>query len=647
MSGEDDFTPRLGRIRDVGAAGGKRFRQRVTKVAARLAKPVGKPGFTGSRYGRGAVAGRMASVRGQRLPRHRMRRVTVKVHIARSKSGAGRAAFNAHLKYLQRDGVDRDGRGGELYSSRDEGIGAREFLERSESDRHQFRIIVSPEDGDQMGDLKSNTRQLMDRMESDLGTRLDWLAVDHHNTGHPHTHVVIRGKDQLGRDLIIAREYLTQGLRRQAEDLVTQTLGPRRDLEIMRARQSEISQDRFTGIDRQLLSEVREGIVAIPPPYTSADRFQRSLKLARLKHLEGLRLASRTRASQYQLEQGWADTLRQMGRRGDIIRTLSASHTQARIDDLKMFETRAPGTSPVLGEVIASGPADELRDTRYLLVREFDGGTWHVDAAGLDAGSMPPKGAIVEVSTAIGEPRASDRTIARIAERSGGIYSDALHSGADPGSSEAYRLAHKRRLEALRRAGIVMRNSDGSWQVGPDFLERAGEFERTRAGGAQIVIRSWISVSDQLEHPGATWLDTFDDASDGRMGQVELAAKRRARMNFLRGQGVLAQSEARVSEEVLVKLKMEELLTASKDVARRTGQGAAELQPGGSFSGTMQTTVDLAQGRMAVVGNGKEFVLVPWRRQLVQQLGREIAVYQTARGLEYSTALSRTKGLTR
>ena len=110
---------------------------------------------------------------------------------------------------------------------------------------------------------------------------------------------------------------------------------------------------------------------------------------------------------------------------------------------------------------------------------------------------------------------------------------------------------------------------------------------------------------------------------------------------------MLAQSEARVSEEVLVKLKMEELLTASKDVARRTGQGAAELQPGGSFRGTMQTTVDLAQGRMAVVGNGKEFVLVPWRRQLVQQLGREIAVYQTARGLEYSTALSRTKGLTR
>ena len=645
MSAEDDFTPRLGRIRDVGAAGGKRFRQRVAKVAARLAKPAGKPGFTGSRYGRGAVAGRMASVRGVRLPRHRMRRVTVKVHIARSKSGAGRAAFNAHLKYLQRDGVDRDGRGGELYSSREEGIGAREFLERSESDRHQFRIIVSPEDGDKMGDLKSNTRQLMGRMESDLGTRLDWLAVDHHNTGHPHTHIVIRGKDQLGRDLIIAREYLTQGLRRQAEDLVTQTLGPRRDLEIMRARQSEISQDRFTGIDRQLLSEAREGIVAIPPPSTSADRFQRSLKLARLKHLEGLRLASRMNAGQYQMEQGWADTLRQMGRRGDIIRTLSASHTQARIDDLKMFETRAPGTSPVLGEVIASGPADELRDTRYLLVREFDGGTWHVDAAGLGAGSMPPKGAIVEVSTAIGEPRASDRTIARIAERSGGIYSNALHAAAEPGSSAAYRLAHKRRLEALRRAGVVMRNSDGSWQVGSDFLDRAASYERVQNSAAKIVVRSWISLSEQIAHPGATWLDSADQSVESR--NAEFGAATQARRDHLRKQGLLGTDDVRLSEEVMGRLRSQELVCAASNVSKWTGQREASLQTGKALEGRLQSTIDLGQGRLGVVGNGKEFVLVPWRRDLGQYFGREITVAKTGQGITWTMGVDRSIGMSR
>lgn len=645
MSGEDDFTPRLGRPGDAGAAGGKRFRQRVAKAAARLAKPAGKPGFTGSRYGRGAVAGRMASVRGQRLPRYRMRCVMVKVHIARPKSGAGRAAFNAHLKYLQRDGVDRDGRGGELYASREDGIGSREFLERSESDRHQFRIIVSPEDGDQLGDLKSNTRQLMDRMETDLGTRLDWVAVDHHNTGHPHTHVVIRGKDQLGRDLIIAREYLTQGLRRQAEDIATQTLGPRRDLEVLRSRQSEVGQDRFTGIDRQLLGKVRDGTVVIAPASNSADRFQRSLKLARLKHLEGLRLASRTSAGQYQLQQGWDDTLRKMGRKGDFIRTLSASHTQTRIADLKMFEARAPGTSPILGEVIASGPADELRDTRYLLVREFDGGTWHVDAAGLDAGNLPPKGAIVEVSSARGEPRAADRTIAKIAERSGGVYSDELHAAAEPGSRAAYRLAHKRRLEALRRAGIVMRRSDGSWSIGTDFLDRAASYERARAGAATIVVRSWISLSEQIEHPGATWLDSFDQNVESR--SAEFGAATQARHEHLRKRGLLGVDATRLSEAVIAHLNSEELRQAVSSVAKQTGQSEALLRGGTSFEGRLQSTIDLGQGRFAVIGNGKEFLLAPWRQDLNQHFGREVAVTRTRQGISWAPDRGRSKGLSR
>jgi type IV secretory pathway VirD2 relaxase len=34
---------------------------------------------------------------------------------------------------------------------------------------------------------------VMRQMEEDLGTRLDWVAVDHFNTGHPHSHVVVRG----------------------------------------------------------------------------------------------------------------------------------------------------------------------------------------------------------------------------------------------------------------------------------------------------------------------------------------------------------------------------------------------------------------------------------------------------------------------
>jgi type IV secretory pathway VirD2 relaxase len=59
----------------------------------------------------------------------------------------------------------------------------------------------------------------MQRAGEDLGTKLDWVAVDHYNTSHLHTHIVVRGKDETGRDLIIAREYLTHGLRERASTI--------------------------------------------------------------------------------------------------------------------------------------------------------------------------------------------------------------------------------------------------------------------------------------------------------------------------------------------------------------------------------------------------------------------------------------------
>ena len=51
-------------------------------------------------------------------------------------------------------------------------------------DRHQFRFIVAAEDGAEYQDLKPMIRRLMAQAEKDLGTKLDWVAVNHFNTGH-------------------------------------------------------------------------------------------------------------------------------------------------------------------------------------------------------------------------------------------------------------------------------------------------------------------------------------------------------------------------------------------------------------------------------------------------------------------------------
>lgn len=146
----------------------------------------------------------------------------------------------------------------------------------------------------------------MARMEHDLGTRLDWVAVDHHNTGHPHTHIIVRGKDSRGGDLVIAPDYVKSGMRRRAEEIVTETLGPRRDIELARSRQSEVRRDRLTGIDRALLADIEGSEFRIAKDAsTPAGRFDRSLRLQRLAHLKGRELAKETGPGHWQLKPGW------------------------------------------------------------------------------------------------------------------------------------------------------------------------------------------------------------------------------------------------------------------------------------------------------------------------------------------------------
>ncbi len=192
-------------------------------------------------------------------------------------------------------------------------------LNGPESDRHQFRFIVSPEDGDKYPDLKSFVRRLMARMEKDLDTRLDWVAADHYNTGHPHSHIIVRGEDETGKDLIIAREYITHGLRERAAEIVGLDLGPRSDLEILDRLRNEMEQERFTGIDRDLLRTMNaERMVAA----IGNEPFDQSLRAGRLQKLGRLGLATEIAPGRWQLSENLQATLGQAGERGDIIRTM-------------------------------------------------------------------------------------------------------------------------------------------------------------------------------------------------------------------------------------------------------------------------------------------------------------------------------------
>nr|GGH94560.1 conjugal transfer protein TraI [Aquisalinus luteolus] len=646
----------------------------MLKAAGRLAsKPTG-PGFTGARIGRGGAAGLQAVRKAGRLPRARMRRVVVKVHIARARTrgaaragikagagagagargGAGVRAFSRHLAYIQRDGVERYGTGGELYGRDGETIDGRAFAERSREDRHQFRIIVSPEDAQEIADLKATTRSLMMDMERDLGTRLDWVAVDHHNTGHPHTHIVIRGKDALGQDLVIARDYLMKGLRARAEEGLTQELGPRRDIEIARARYREVSLDRFTGIDHALERRAVEGRIelgAVSGPVSGAvARFERSLQRQRLAHLKGLHLAEQQGPDVWRLKPGWDRALKAMGCKGDIIRMLAAGITPGKdgpdVSRLRFFDERPDDAGPLTGTLIGHGPEDELTDRRFVLVEDFDGMPWHVPAGDERDAGMPPRGAVLEIARRRAAPMRADHVIADIAERSGGYYSDALHAAADPSASSAYRLAHKRRLEALRRAGIVERDSSGVWRVGDDYLDRAAGFEAGRGTSVALRVRSWMALEAQIEARADTWLD--GDAVQGAGGgDNRLAQARAMRLAFLRRVGLLPEGEEVLSDVVRQRLRGEELRRAAQAESGRSGRAFQAMAAGDRFEGKVERWIDLARGRMAVIGNAKAFALIPWRADLERQRGRSLVVEAHKRGVSWTLDGGRGRGISR
>ncbi|MET4702098.1 type IV secretory pathway VirD2 relaxase, partial [Constrictibacter sp. MBR-5] len=518
MFDDDDFKLKPGKIRSRGSKVGRKFLHQVL-AASNLARGgaggTRKSRFTGSRIGRGAGVGRVLANR-DRYAAFRQRRVIIKsriVKLAGKGMAKGMENARAHLRYIQRDGVTREGGAerGELYGAEQDRADGKAFLERSEGDRHQFRFIVSAEDGAEYDNLKPLTRRLMARMEEDLGTKLDWVAVDHYNTGHPHTHILLRGRDEGGKDLIIARDYITTGMRERAAEIVSLDFGPRSDFEIENRLRHEIEQERLTSVDRRLIRDMDEaGLVAA----TDRDAFQQSLRAGRLHKLRRLGLAEELRPGQWRLEVGLEDTLRRMGERGDIVKTMHREMAGKNIarspGDYAILDPGDPTANPVIGRVVARGLSDELKDRHYLIVDGVDGRTHYVDIGRGEATEPTPDGNIVRVTPKTIEPRRVDRTVAEVAAANDGRYTIDLHLKHDPRATEEYAETHVRRLEAIRRAtGGVAREPDGTWIVEPDHLDRVVEYERSMARAAPVIVEklSHLTLDRQVGTDGATWLD--------------------------------------------------------------------------------------------------------------------------------------------
>lgn len=580
MSGEDDFRIRPGRIR---SSGSQRARPFIAQALAAAQKAGGRVSRSGriksgnrSRFGRGV----RASVQANRLLTGRSRGAVIKTRVVRHTARS--APLAAHLGYLRREGVTRDGEKARLFGPETDDADPKAFAERCQDDRHHFRFIVSPEDAVEMSDLKTFTRELMGQMEKDLGTRLDWVGVDHWNTEHPHVHVIVRGRADDGQDLVISRDYIKEGMRARAQDLITQELGPRTDHEIRRTLERQIDTERWTQLDRQLTRDgYRTGVVDLAPhPDHQPDEFH-ALKVGRLRKLESLGLADQIGPGQWVMAENAEAALRELGERGDIIKRIHRGLMERGIERSAAAYVLAGESldDPVIGRLVDRGLDDELKGTAYAVVDGVDGRTHHVKLPDLDAAADSAPGSIVELRK----------------------FDDA---------------------QGRRRVALAVR-SDLSLDrqitaTGATWLDRqAIAREPVALGGGGFGAEVREAMNARAEH-------LIEQGLAERQGSRSVIFAR----------------------NLIDTLRRREVDALGEKLAVETGRPFSRSATGEYVAGTYRQRFALASGRFAMIDDGLGFQLVPWSPSLEKQLGRHVSgVARGDGGIDWGFGRKRGLGL--
>lgn len=583
---DSELRIRPGRIRSTRAPGPKSFFNQVLRAATKARHTDG--GFGGRTHpsGRGrSTFGRGRNAFGRNRLFGSQRRVVVAARIARHQGKAFRSApLTAHLSYLKRDGVSRHSEKGVMFDARSDRADDLAFAERCKDDRHHFRFIVSPEDAAEMTDLQAFTRDLVRQMEADLDTRLDWVAVDHWNTDNPHVHLLMRGVDEAGADLVISRDYISRGLRSRAEDLVVIELGPKPEHEIRSALEREVTAERWTRLDVEIRRHADElGSIDLRPQTPGpTDPETRRLMIGRLQHLETMGLASAVAPGEWMVRLDAERQLRDLGLRGDIIKTMHRAFSE-RGQDRGVADYVIDGGnagSPIVGRLVDRGLHNELTGEAYAVIDGTDGRAHHVRFRGIEAFEhAPPIGGIVEVRR-FGQPGEERPTLV---------------------------LATRSDLDLKAQASAV----------GATWLDH------------RLVEREPMPLAM------------------GGFGR-EIHDAMQARAEHLIEEGLASRQGQRIilQRDLLSTLRRRELDAVGEKLSAETGLPHVRARADEHVSGTYRQRLALSSGRFAMIDNGLGFQLVPWSRELERKLGQHVSgVARGGGGIEWSLGRKRDLGL--
>lgn len=261
-----------------------------------------------------------------------------------------RGQWRAHGRYLERDSAVGDN---EPFGAAEKAAGLEERLAewQAAGDGRLFKLILSPEFGHRL-DLPEFTRDFMLGMEQRTGAKLEWVAVVHNNTEHPHVHVALRGVAD-GQDLRLNRELIRNGMREHAERLCTLALGYRTEQDVLEAQRKEVGFARATSLDRQIQKRavpVSPSEAHIQIPLSNLELFQ--LLACRMAALTKMGLAQPD-GSGWRLRLDFLQVLKTMQQTGDRQKMLNQYGILLSDPRLPTQVTRVNDITHLEGRVIA------------------------------------------------------------------------------------------------------------------------------------------------------------------------------------------------------------------------------------------------------------------------------------------------------
>jgi type IV secretory pathway VirD2 relaxase len=458
--------------------------------ASNCKKPLGKSSSRGKAKGRGLP---------NSSPMHHLQRASIRLTYARNMSDG---QWGAHGRYLARESANPAAEGGFGFGSAGDHVPMVGTLDRwqRQRDASVFKFILSPEFGERM-DMRQYARELVGSLEKDLGVSLEWVGIDHFNTGHPHVHLAVRGVTGEGQPLRIDPKYIKTTMRLRARQVATMQLGHRTDQDISDAWSRQVDQQRFTELDRIIfrrsLPEANGNLVVDfngRLPVRTRARELRVQQIRRLVHLERMGLAERLSPMKWRVNPSLQSVLRQRQMATDRLKVRFRNREFLSDERLPIRQTDMRSVGRVSGRLIGTG-LDEQTERPYVLVESVEGVVHYIHQSpdtikarsrGLKTGSyveltsMPFVGidgvertgvkfrSLGNSQTLIKDQRFLTNEVQRIVETTGTLPTEQGFGGwlGD------YQRALRSTAQDLVHRGVFVRGEDGKFLFNVADLER-------------------------------------------------------------------------------------------------------------------------------------------------------------------------------